>query len=260
MKKSFTPGLDAFFAADEDERIDLSVIIPAYNEERRLPQTLDSVNTYLQQRSYSYEVIVVDDGSDDRTSQIVRNFQKNQPRFGLIVLPRNKGKGCAVRTGVLHSRGRFVIFTDADLSTPIEELEKLWPLLEEGYDLVIGSRRSPDSRIIVPQSWLRRFMGGMYIVLNRWLGIKDVEDVTCGFKGFRREAAKQIFKIARLNAFSFDSEVLYLAQHKFRFRWTKVPIEWKDSSGSKVHILRETAVSFLDLIKIKLYDFRGLYK
>lgn len=260
MKKAFTPGLDAFFAADKDERIDLSLIIPAYNEERRLPRTLESVNTYLQQQSYTYEVIVVDDGSDDRTSQIVRNFRKNQPRFGLIVLPRNKGKGCAVRTGVLHSRGRFVIFTDADLSTPVEELEKLWPLLEEGYDLVIGSRRSPDSRIIVPQGWLRRFMGGMYIVLNRWLGIKDVEDVTCGFKGFRREAAKQIFKIARLNAFSFDSEVLYLAQHKFRFRWTKVPIEWKDSSGSKVHILRETAVSFLDLIKIKLYDFRGLYK
>jgi dolichyl-phosphate beta-glucosyltransferase len=152
-----------------------------------------------------------------------------------------------------------VIFTDADLSTPIEEVGKLWPLLEEGYDVVIGSRRSPDSRVIVPQSWLRRFMGGTYIRLNRWLGIKDVEDVTCGFKGFQREAAKQIFRIARLNRFSFDSEILYLMQHKFRHRWTKVPIEWKDASGSKVHILRETATSIVDLIKIKLYDLRGLY-
>jgi dolichyl-phosphate beta-glucosyltransferase len=246
--------------ANVNEKVDITLVIPAYNEEKRLPQTLESVNKYLQQQSYSYEVIIVDDGSADRTSQIVKNFQKNQPRFVLIVLPRNKGKGFAVRTGILHSKGRFVIFTDADLSTPIEELEKLWPLLEEGYDIVIGSRRSTGSRVIVPQSWLRRFMGGMYILLNRWLGIRDVEDVTCGFKGFRREAAKQIFQIARLNAFSFDSEVLYLAQRKFNFRWTKVPIEWKHSSGSKVHILRETAVSLLDLIKIKFCDFRGLYK
>lgn len=260
MKKSFTPGLDAFFAADEDERIDLSVIIPAYNEERRLPQTLESVNTYLQQQSYSYEVIVVDDGSDDRTSQIVRNFQKNQPRFGLIVLPRNKGKGCAVRTGVLHSRGRFVIFTDADLSMPIKEVEKLWPLLEGGYDIVIGSRRHSDSGIIVHQSRLRCFMGSVYNMLNRWLGIKDVQDVPCGFKGFRREATKQLFPNARLDRFSFDAELLYLAQRKFNLRWAQVPVECKHISGSTINLLRDPLVMILDLFRIKLFDIRGLYK
>jgi dolichyl-phosphate beta-glucosyltransferase len=243
-----------------NERIDLSIIIPAYNEEQRLPHTLESVNTYLHQLSDSYEIIVVDDGSSDGTSQIVKDFQKKFHLLGLITLPENKGKGYAVRTGILHSKGRFVIFMDADLSTPIEEVEKLLPLLEEGFDIVIGTRRSPDSKIIVSQTWLRRFMGGMYILLNRWFGIIDVEDVTCGFKGFRRDAAKQIFQVARLNRFSFDSEVLYLAQAKFGLRWTQVPIEWTNYADSKVHILRETVTSFLDLIKIKLYDLRGFYK
>lgn len=259
MKETFTSGVVSLYRGRKDEQIDLSIIIPAYNEEMRLPHTLESVQKYLQRQSYATEVIVVDDGSTDGTSEVVSTFQKKQPRLGLIRLPKNKGKGFVVRTGILHSRGRFVVFTDADLSTPIEEMDKLWPLLEEGYDVVIGSRRSPDSRVIVPQSWLRRFMGRTYIWLNGFLGIKDVEDVTCGFKGFRREAAKQIFKVARLNGFSFDSEVLYLAQCKFRHRWTKVPIEWEDASGSKVHILREAVTSMADLIKIKLYDFRGFY-
>jgi dolichyl-phosphate beta-glucosyltransferase len=260
MKKAFSPSAVSFYREVSDEKIDLSLIIPAYNEERRLPNTLESVKKYFQQQSYRNEVIVVDDGSSDRTSQIVKDFQKDQARLGLISLPENKGKGYAVRIGILHSRGRFVIFTDADLSTPIKEVEKLWLLLEEGYDVVIGSRRNPDSRIIVPQGWLRRFMGRTYIWLNRLLGIEDVEDVTCGFKGFRRGAAKQIFQIVKLNGFSFDSEVLYVAQRKFRLRWIQVPIEWTNYADSKVHILRETFASFLDLIRIKLYDLRGFYK
>lgn len=260
MKKTPTPGLDIYFASDEDEKVDLTLVIPAYNEERRLPQTLESVNKYLQQQSYSYEVIVVDDGSTDRTSQIVKNFQKNQPRFGLIVLHRNRGKGCAVRTGILQSRGRFVIFTDADLSMPIKEVEKLLPLLEQGYDIVIGSRKHAGSRIIVPQSRMRRFMGRIYHGLNRWLGIKDVQDIPCGFKGFRREAAKHIFLTGRLNRFSFDAEVLYLAQRKFHLRWTQVPVECKHTCGSTINLFRDPFVMILDLFRVKLYDVRGLYK
>lgn len=252
--------MNGFSRKNEGERVDLSIVIPAYNEERRLPDTLESVIKYLQQQSYTYEVIVVDGGSADRTSQVVKDFQKDQPRLRLIRLPKNKGKGFHVRTGILDSRGRFVIFTDADLSTPIKEVEKFWPLFEEGYDVVIGSRRHADSKIVEPQSCLRRIMGRTYNRLNRWLGIKDVEDVPCGFKGFRKEAAKQIFQAARLNGFSFDAEVLYLAQRRYHLRWKQVPIEWKHSSGSKVHILRDPAAMILDLIKIKLYDLRGLYK
>jgi dolichyl-phosphate beta-glucosyltransferase len=242
------------------ESVDLSIVIPAYNEERRLPHTLESVNEYLQKQSYTYEVIIVDDGSADRTSQIVEDFQKSQPRLKLITLDKNKGKGFAVRTGILHSRGRIVIFTDADLSVPIKEVEKLQPLLEEGYDIVIGSRKHPDSKIIRRESRLRCFMGRIYHRLNRWLGIKDVQDVPCGFKGFRREAAKQLFLAVRLNRFSFDAEVLYLTQRKYNLRWKQIPIEWTHSCGSKVHILRDPAAMILDLIKIKLYDLRGLYK
>jgi dolichyl-phosphate beta-glucosyltransferase len=260
MKKAPTQRLDFLNMQMVNERIDLSIIIPAYNEEQRLPKTLESVGKYLQGLDYSYEIIVVDDGSSDRTSQIVKDLQKKIPLLGLIKLSENKGKGFAVRTGILHSKGRFVFFTDADLSTPIEEVQNFLPLLEEGYDVVVGSRRNPNSRVIMSQNKIRRFMGRVYILLNRWLGIVDVVDVTCGFKAFRREAAKKIFKVARLNRFSFDSEVLFLAQAKFKFRWIQVPIEWKDASGSKVNIIRETFVSFLDLIKIKLYDLRGFYK
>lgn len=244
----------------EGERIDLSIVIPAYNEERRLPQTLDSVKEYLKKQSYTYEVIVVDDGSTDRTSQIVENFQEAHPNFKLITLHKNMGKGFAVRTGILHSKGRFAIFTDADLSMPIKEVEKFWPLLEEGYSIVIGSRKHLDSRIIVPQSRLRRFMGRIYNRLSRWLGIKDVQDVPCGLKGFRREAAKQIFLAVKLNRFSFDAEVLYLMQRKFHLRWTQVPVECKHSTGSTIRLFRDPLVMILDLFKIKLYDIRGLYK
>ncbi len=251
--------MNSFYLKNEGERLDLSIVIPAYNEERRLPQTLESVITYLQQQSYKYEVIVVDGGSVDRTSQVVKDFQKDQSRLRLIRLPKNKGKGFHVRTGILDSRGRFIIFTDADLSTPIKEVEKLWPLFEEGIDVIIGSRRSAGSRIVEPQNWLRRFMGRTYNRLNKWLGIRDVEDVPCGFKGFQKEAAERIFQATRLNGFSFDAEVLYLTQRKYNLRWRQVPIEWKHSGGSKVHILRDPAAMILDLIKIKLYDLRGLY-
>jgi len=260
MKKTISPKRVLFYGEKRVESVDLSVIIPAYNEDRRLPHSLETVHGYLQKQSYTYEVIVVDDGSSDRTSQIVEDFQVKHPWFGLIRLPENRGKGYAVRTGILHARGRFVVFTDADLSTPIEEMGKFWPLLEEGHEVVIGSRRSPDSQVVVPQSWLRRFLGRTYIWLNRWLGIKGIADVTCGFKGFQRRAAKQIFQITRLNGFSFDSEVLYLAQRKFNLHLTQVPIEWRNSSDSKVHILRDLVMSMLDLIKIRLYDFRGFYK
>ena len=260
MKKTPKQGLNKCSTANENERIELSIVIPAYNEERRLPHTLKSVSEYLQKQSYNYEVIIVDDGSADRTSQIVEDFQKARPQYKLITLPKNRGKGFAVRTGILHSKGRCAIFTDADLSMPIKELEKLMLLFEEGYDIVIGSRRHPDSKIIVPQSRFRYFMGRIYNVLNRWIGIKDVQDVPCGFKGFRREAAKQIFLAVRLNRFSFDAEVLYLVQRKLHLRWTQVPVECRHSSGSTINLLRDPFVMILDLFKIKLYDIRGLYR
>ncbi|MGB6867235.1 MAG: dolichyl-phosphate beta-glucosyltransferase [Candidatus Aminicenantaceae bacterium] len=252
--------MNGFNQNNNGERVDLSIVIPAYNEERRLPHTLESVDKYLQQQSYTFEVIVVDGGSADGTSQVVEAFQKEQSSLRLIRLPKNRGKGFHVRTGILHSRGLFVIFTDADLSTPIKEIEQFWPYFKQDYDVVIGSRRHADSRIVEPQSWLRRFMGRTYNWINRWLGIKDVEDVPCGFKGFRREAASQIFQTVRLNGFSFDAEVLYLVQRKFHLRWKQVPIEWKNYPGSKVRLLRDPVAMILDLIKIKLYDIRGLYK
>jgi dolichyl-phosphate beta-glucosyltransferase len=252
--------MKAYNTFSSGDKIYLSLVIPAFNEENRLPLTLESVGKYLPQQSYAYEVIVVDGGSTDKTSTVVKNFQKVHPQFRLIRLPKNRGKGFCVRTGILESKGRFVIFTDADLATPIKEVEKILSHLDKGFDVVIGSRRHADSKIVRPQNWIRRQMGRAYNQMNRWLGIRGVEDVPCGFKGFRREAAEKIFGTIKLDGYAFDAEVLYLTQNIFNLRWKQVPIEWKNFPGSKINILRDPIVMTLDLIKIKLYDLRGLYK
>jgi dolichyl-phosphate beta-glucosyltransferase len=252
--------MSSFYPKNDRERIDLSIVIPAYNEERRLPRSLESVSKYLQQQNYTYEVIVVDDGSADRTSTVVKNFQKDYPQLQLIRLPKNRGKGFCVRTGILESKGCFVIFTDADLATPIKEVEKILPHLDKGFDVVIGSRRHADSKIVKPQNWLRRQIGRAYNQMNRWLGIRGVEDVPCGFKGFRREAAEKIFSATKLDGYIFDAEVLYLTQNIYNLRWKQVPIEWENFPGSKINLLRDPIIMTLDLFKIKLYDLRGLYK
>jgi dolichyl-phosphate beta-glucosyltransferase len=252
--------MKAYNTLNNGKKIYLSLVIPAFNEENRLPRTLERVGKYFLQQSYTYEVIVVDDGSADRTSTVVKNFQKDQPQLQLIRLPKNRGKGFCVRKGILESKGRFVIFTDADLATPIKEVEKILPHLDRGFDVVIGSRRHADSKIVKPQNWRRRQIGRAYNQVNRWLGIRDVEDVPCGFKGFRREAAEIIFNATKLDGYVFDAEVLYLTQNIYNFRWRQVPIEWENYPSSKINLLRDPIVMSLDLFKIKLYDLRGLYK
>jgi dolichyl-phosphate beta-glucosyltransferase len=237
----------------------LSIVIPAYNEEKRLPKTLKLVGDYLSSMKYPCELVVVDGGSRDDTSAVVHEQMDKYPFLRLVRLPRNHGKGYHVRTGIQNSLGKFIIFSDADCSTPITEVEKILPLLEGEYDVVIGSRRMADSKLVKPQGILRRALGKSYNSLVKAIGIRGFEDISCGFKGFKKEAAHRIFRKTRMDGFSIDAELLYLAQGKLGYKVKEIPVEWKDAAGSKVSKLKDPILMGMDLLKIKLNDILGRY-
>ncbi len=246
----------------------LSVVIPAYNEERRLPQTLERVEAFLAGQSYTNEVIIVDDGSCDRTAEVVEGFQAAHPRVQLI---RNdhRGKGYAVRTGMLRARGRIVLFSDADLSTPIEEIAALVPWFDRGYDIVIGSREGAGARRI-REPFYRHFMGRIFNFVVRLFTVQGIQDTQCGFKAFRDDVARDVFSRMRLygeNArrvtdsmvTGFDVEVLFLGQ-KSGYRIKEVPVEWLYSSDTKVNPLRDSWRNFRDVVLVRWNDLRGRYE
>jgi dolichyl-phosphate beta-glucosyltransferase len=220
----------------------VSLIIPAYNEADRIGQTLESVLAYLRQQPYTWEVLVVDDGSSDATATIVARYA---PEVQLLRLPRNRGKGAAVREGMLRARGRYRIFTDADLSTPIEELEPMLHHLTHGADVCIGSREVDPSRLQRPQPAYRRWMGRIFRRIVQWLVFPDmpelraIEDTQCGFKGFRAEVAEALFSRARIDGFSFDVELLYLAA-RAGYRIVQIPVRWRNDPRSHIHLLRDS--------------------
>lgn len=227
----------------------LSIIIPAYNEERRIGATLARVTSYLDDRGASYELIVVDDGSRDGTCTVVR--AASHARVRLLALPANAGKGAAVKAGVLASRGRSVLFTDADLSTPIEELTRLEAALDGGADLAIGSRAVPGE-VAREQPLLRRLQGRGFHLVVRALGfrvVSTIRDTQCGFKLFRGAVARILFGELTLTGFAFDVELLELA-HK-RFAITEVPVAWVHADGSKVRPGIDAARMLRDLVRIR---------
>lgn len=227
----------------------LSIVIPAYNEALRLGKTLDAITAFLKEQPYTSEIILSDDGSTDATVSIAEKHLQGF-EHKILSTPKNRGKGHAVRQGMLAASGEFVFFTDADLSTPIGEVERFLPLLEKGEDLVIGSRTLSGSRIEVRQTLLREMMGKIFNLLARLCAFKEVRDSQCGFKGFRREAAIKIFKEQQLDGFSFDAEIIYLAQ-KSGMRLLEIPVVWRNSPQSRVCILRDPLRMFLDILKIR---------
>ncbi|MBC7349166.1 MAG: glycosyltransferase family 2 protein [Candidatus Aminicenantes bacterium] len=228
----------------------LSVVVPAYNEEKRIGFSLFRIKDYLQSRQLSAEVIVVDDGSTDRTAEVSREIMADYPEFRVISHPVNRGKGAAVRTGALQSRGELVLFTDADLSTPIEELEKFLPLAREGYEVVIGSRALPESEIKERQGWLRERLGKSFNLLVRLLVLKGFKDTQCGFKLFQKEAAREIFFRLETEGFAFDVEVLLLAR-KLGYKIAQVPVVWVNHPESRVQLVRGSLKMLGELIKIR---------
>lgn len=234
--------------------LDLSVIIPAYNEENRLPVTLRTTLGWLSENLPRFELIVVDDGSQDRTRQVVDYYAKLDPRVRLTAERQNRGKGYSVREGVLLSQGRLVLYMDADNSTPISEIEKFYQALDQGAQVVIGSRALAASQILVHQPWYRETMGKTFNLLVRLFAVRGINDTQCGFKLFTREAADTIFPRQRIKGFSFDVELLFLAQ-RFGFKIAEVPICWENSPESRVHILFDAVKMFWDLLKIRFYHW-----
>lgn len=242
----------------------LSVVIPAYNEESRLPGTLDRVAGYLRERTEWGEVVVVNDGSQDRTGPLAQQYAaahaSERVRITVLENPGNRGKGYAVRHGMLQAQGQWALFSDADLSSPIEECEKLWVAAEpDRYDVAIGSRALDRSLIGVHQSLFRENAGRIFNACVRVFTGLSLADTQCGFKLFRRRAAQEIFSRQLLERFGFDVEVLYLAC-KLGFRTVEVPVRWNHAEGTKVRMLGDSMDMFLDLWRVRRNDWKGLYE
>lgn len=237
---------------------ELSVIIPAYDEEARLGPTIGRVDAYLSGTGISYEVIVVDDGSRDRTREVVMEAARLMPNVRLLENGANRGKGYSVKSGFMNSVGRLVLFSDADLSTPIEELEKFLPEVKAGADIVIGSRALRESDIIKRQPIYRMLMGKTFNKLVRLLTVRGISDTQCGFKLFRRESCAALFGAQKVERFAFDVEILFLAD-KAGLIVRELPVRWINSPQSKVHIVRDSSMMLWDIIKVRWRYITGGY-
>lgn len=239
--------------------LELSIVIPAFNEEFRLPKTLESIFAWLETRRESAEVIVVDDGSSDRTAEIVAALQSKYPSLRLLSNGKNRGKGFSVRHGMLEARGEITLFSDADLSTPIAEADKLLAPLSGGdYDAAIGSRAVDRSLIEVHQSAIREQAGIFFNRLVRWIMGIEFSDTQCGFKAFRSERARIIFEQQRVERFGFDPEILFLAK-RHGLRVAEVPVRWRHDAATKVNVVADGLQMFLELLKIRWNAMRGCY-
>ncbi len=236
-----------------------SVVIPAYNESERLGVSIPKVLDYLRERGWPAEVIVVNDGSSDDTADVVRRFTASDDRVVLVENPGNRGKGYSVRNGMLHARGEMALFTDADLSSPITEADKLFAALARGADVAIGSRWLQRELQTERQPWLRQLYGrlfnlGLRIVLG--LGFKDTQ---CGFKAFNRRAIETVITRQHIERWGFDPELLFLAK-KFRLRTVEIPVEWAHDHRSKINPLRDGLRMGGEVLKIRWNDWLGRYR
>jgi dolichyl-phosphate beta-glucosyltransferase len=231
--------------------IDVSVVVPAYNEERRLPPTLIDMIDFFDRQPLSYEIIVVDDGSSDSTSEVVRKFERVRQQVKLIQLPKNYGKGHAVRVGVLNSRGRAILFADADGATPIAEFSKLHAVLQAGVEIAIGSRALASTDTRVSTSVHRKLLGRVFNRCVNTVLLPSITDTQCGFKMFTRAAALFLFKRQRADRFSFDVEILFIAS-KARISIREIAINWTNIPGSKVNLVVDSLRMLKDIFRFRV--------
>jgi len=237
----------------------LSVIIPTYNEEANIRRTCEAVLAWLRAQQLDWELLLVDDGSTDCTLTIEKELVEGEPRARILACSPNRGKGYVVRQGILAAKGDIRLFLDADYSTPIEELDKFLPHLRSGSDIAIGTRRAADALIEGKPPAHRHLLGEAYVKLAGWLLGSHVSDFNCGFKAFRAEAAERLFRLSRRNDWSFDAEVLVLAE-RLGFRIREVPVRWAHvQETSKVRPLRDGFRSLAALFRIRRDLRRGRY-
>lgn len=235
-----------------------SIVIPAYNEGARVGATLERVLAYVGERRWDAEIIAVDDGSTDNTAEIISAYAQNNPRLHLLQNPGNRGKGYSIRNGMLQAQGEVLLFTDADLSSPIEEADKLWAAVAEGADIAIGSRWLRSDLQTQRQPIYRQLFGRIFNLLLRMvLGLK-FKDTQCGFKAFTRRAARTIFPLQKIERWGFDPELLYLAK-KFGFKVAEIPVAWAHREGTRINPLRDGPQMFVEMLKIRWNAIGGKY-
>ncbi|MGH7514236.1 MAG: dolichyl-phosphate beta-glucosyltransferase [Gemmatimonadales bacterium] len=240
-------------------RPEYSVVVPAFDEESRIERTLLDMAGYFRGRNTVAEIVVVDDGSRDGTSGAVGRLSRRCPEVRLIRLAQNHGKGYAVRTGVVNARGARILLADADGATPIAELARLELALDGGADLAVGSRVvTPGAGVSVRRRWYRHVMGRTFHFLVRSFAVRGVQDTQCGFKLFRGAVAHDLFSRMRMSGFSFDVEVLLMAQRR-GYRIAEVPVNWVHQPGSKVRVMRDSLRMAADLLVIRANHLRGDY-
>jgi glycosyltransferase involved in cell wall biosynthesis len=236
----------------------LSIVIPAYNEGARIENALDRVLSCVAERHWNAEVLIVDDGSSDNTADIIRHWMHTHPNLQLIHNEGNRGKGFSVRNGLLQAQGQIVMFTDADLSSPIEEAERLFATIHAGADVAIGSRWLERSRQTIHQPLYRRFFGRCFNWVTRKLMGLPYKDTQCGFKAFRRDAAQVIFRLQTIERWGFDPEILFIAR-KLGYKIVEVPVTWGHDERSRISYLKDGMRMLQDMAQIRANFIRGRY-
>lgn len=236
----------------------ISVILPAYNEEDAIENTITNVHFFLSSTFNNFEIIVVNDGSSDKTAEIVNNMLDRIKGLKLLTNSRNRGKGYSVKEGMLSAGYEYIMFSDGDLSTPMNEILKCMNYFTDGVDVVLGSRALRESNVMKPQGFLRRNMGRAFNLLIKIFLFRGVNDTQCGFKCFKKSAAKELFGLQRIDGFGFDIEIIYLAKKK-GYRVVEVPVSWVNRGKSRVSIIKDSLIMFFDIFRIRFNDIRGHY-
>lgn len=235
--------------------VDVSLIIPAYNEAKRISGTIAEAKRYFESKRLSFEILVGADGTDG-TREIVQQIARDDARIRVFGSAERRGKGRAIREGVAIARGRFIGFADADGKTPMDELEQVLPYLERGFDLVIGSRRHKDSRIESPQPWYRQIGSRVFaLFMHPILGLWGIPDTQCGFKFFQHAAAKDLFQRQFVDGYIYDVEILFLAKRR-GYRIGQIPVRWRDDGDSRLNLIRGNAQCFWDVVRIRFHRYR----
>ena len=232
------------------------MVVPAYNEQDRIGPTLERINEYLSEQDYTWSVVVVSDGSTDKTNQIVSDFCTGHPKFSLIESVPNRGKGFVVRKGMLETKSKWLLFSDADLAAPIEEVEKLIKTVGPDVPIAIGSRPLKESNLEIRQPWYREAAGRAFNLMVQLFAVRGIKDTQCGFKLFRNDVAKAVFVRSKLTGYGFDFESLMIARD-LGFQIAEVPIRWSHQEGSKVNMLKDGAKMLTELVKLRLQGKKG---